>query len=299
MQQAARVVPQVEHQALHLPLLEQALEVLHHALGGSLLELRDADPGIARLDHLRFHALHADHRAGQRDHQRRALALARDGERDLRVRLAAHLLHGRVVELDDQVARLDAGLERRRVLDRRDHLDEAVLHPDLDAEAAELALRADLQLFERLRIEIGRMRVEPREHAVDRLGDQLLVLDRLDVVGLDGAEHLGEGAQLLDRQSRAPGPLGDRLEIQADEDARDRAEDDEADAAKLAVHRVSLISGAYFNLTQRSGSKARPKCRSSKYKPVSSLPPLDPVVAIASPAATASPTCLSSDSLLA
>jgi len=45
---------------------------------------------------------------------------------------------------------------------------------------------ADLQLLERFLIEVGGMRVEARQHAVDRLGDELLVLDRLDVVGLDG-----------------------------------------------------------------------------------------------------------------
>ena len=98
-----------------------------------------------------------------------ALALAEDRQRDLGVRLAAHALDGlverhaldrRVVELDDQVAGLDAGAERGRVLDRRDDLDEAVFHADLDAEAAEPALRADLQLLEGFLVEVGRMRVE-------------------------------------------------------------------------------------------------------------------------------------------
>src|SRR5207253_7380953 len=81
-----------------------------------------------------------------------------------------------------------------------DLLDEAVFHADLYAEAAELALRADLQLLERFLIEVGGMRVEARQHAVDRLGDELLVLDRLDVIGLDGAERSEEHTSEL--QSR-------------------------------------------------------------------------------------------------
>ncbi len=43
------------------------------------------------------------------------------------------------------------------------------------------------------------MRVEAGQHAVDRLGDQLLVFHRLDVVLLDRTEDFSECAQLLDR----------------------------------------------------------------------------------------------------
>ena len=43
------------------------------------------------------------------------------------------------------------------------------------------------------------MRVQTGQHAGDRLLHQLAILDRLDVVGLDGAEHLGELADLLQR----------------------------------------------------------------------------------------------------
>jgi hypothetical protein len=44
------------------------------------------------------------------------------------------------------------------------------------------------------------MRVEARQHAVDRFLEELLVLDRLDVVALDAAEHLAEEAQVVDRE---------------------------------------------------------------------------------------------------
>ena len=86
------------------------------------------------------------------------------------------------------------------------------------------------------------MRVEAGQHAVDGLGDQLLVLHRLDVVRLDRAEHLGEGAQLLDRQRRAAGAVGDGLEIQAHQDPGDGAQEDQSDVPKLALHKPVFIS---------------------------------------------------------
>ena len=115
---------------------------------------------------------------------------------------------------------LDPGARRGRVVDRRDDLDEAVFHADFDAEPAELALRPDLQFAERLLVEIRRMRIESRQHAVDRFGDELLVLDRLDVVALDAAEDFGERAQLFDRAAAQHRfALGDRREIEADQHA--------------------------------------------------------------------------------
>ena len=114
-----------------------------------------------------------------------------------------------VVELDDEVAGLDARAVGGRVLDGADHLDEAVFHADFDAEPAELALGADLQLLERFGVEVGRVRIQAGQHAVDGFGDQLLVVDRLDVVALDAAEDLGEGTQFLDRQRPGSVPLRD------------------------------------------------------------------------------------------
>ena len=76
---------------------------------------------------------------------------------DLGVDRAAHLLdglverealHRLVIEMGDDVARQDAGLGRRRIVDRRHHLDQAVLHRDFDAEAAELAAGLHLHVAE-------------------------------------------------------------------------------------------------------------------------------------------------------
>ena len=56
--------------------------------------------------------------------------------------------------------------------------------------------------LKRLLVEVLRVRVEPGDHAGDGVGDQLLLVDRLDVVALDHAEHGGELLQLLQRQRR-------------------------------------------------------------------------------------------------
>src|SRR5665213_3448815 len=113
---------------------------------------------ISDADELRLHRLHLDDRALQR-HVERILALALDDELDRAVDRTAHLLdrvveaHARdrlAVDGDDEVAGLKAGLGCRRVVDRRHHLDEAVLHRHLDAEAAEFAPHLDLHVGEAL-----------------------------------------------------------------------------------------------------------------------------------------------------
>ncbi len=124
---------------------------------------------------------------------------------DLGVDQPAHLLdrlvereplHRLAVEMGDDVVGHDAGLVRGRVVDRGDHLDQAVLHRDLDAEPAELAAGLHLHVAEALGVHVARMRIEPGEHAVDRRFDQLGVLGLLDVVGAHPLEHVAEQAEL-------------------------------------------------------------------------------------------------------
>jgi hypothetical protein len=80
------------------------------------------------------------------------------------------------------------------------------------------------------------VRVEPREHAGDGLLHELLVVHRLDVVGLDRAEHVGELADFLERD----GALGvaERVGRNADTDqhAGDRADADQTRRTKPACH---------------------------------------------------------------
>src|SRR5690606_15471093 len=228
----------------------------------------------AVVEHLRLDRLDLDDVAHDRHDDRRRLALARNRQDDLRLGLAPHHLDrfterqplgGRGVDLDDQVARLDAGPGRRGVLDRGDHLDEAVLGADLDAQPAELALRADLEFPERVGVQVGRVRIEPRQHAADRLGDELAIGDRLDVVRLDCAEDLGELLELVQGEPGNLVPLRDRIDADTDQHAGESADANEAELPELALHLLSVRAarGRNGNLVaagSRGGCDAEGAC---------------------------------------
>ena len=212
--------------------------MLHQVLAGVLLELGHSDPPVAGLDQLGLHALHANDVAREGDLERLRLALPQDGEADVRFGLAAHALDRLVqahaldrgvVDLDDEIPGLQPGAKCRRVLDRRHDLDEPFFHADLDAEAAELALRAHLELAERVLVQISGVWIEPGQHAADRFRDELLVLHRLDVARFDRAEHFGEGAQLIDRKRETRRfALRHRGEVQAEQDSCQHADQHQA-----------------------------------------------------------------------
>ena len=189
--------------------------------GGLLVELGEPDIADVVAFHLRAHRAHADDVARDRHLDRLVLALAHDGELDLGIHRAAHLLdrlvqgealHLLAVELRDDVVGHDAGLGGGRLVDRRHHLDQAVFHGDLDAEPAEFAAGLHLHVPEALRIHVAGMRVEPGQHAVDRVLDQLAVVRLLDVVGAHALEHVAEQIEL------PVGVGGGRLGARTDED---------------------------------------------------------------------------------
>ena len=119
LQHAARIVAQVQHHALDVwILLVQGRDLRGHVVDGRFLELRHAQPGVARLDHLRLHALLMDFLARDGEGQRLRFILAGNGQRHLGARFAAHALdavvqadafHGLAIEACDQVSGLDAG----------------------------------------------------------------------------------------------------------------------------------------------------------------------------------------------
>ena len=137
--------------------------------------------------------------------------LALDLEGDRGIDRAAHLVDGLVqvealdrlvVDMGDDVVGEDAGAGGRRLVDRRDDLDEAVFHRDLDAEAAELAAGLHLHVAEALGIHVARMRIEGGQHAVDGRFDELGLFGLLDVIRTDLFENVAEKAELPVRISR-------------------------------------------------------------------------------------------------
>ncbi len=94
--------------------------------------------------------------------------------------------------LGDDVICHHAGLGRRSIVDRRNDLDQTVLHGDLDAETAELAARLHLHVAEAVRIHVTRMRIEAGQHAVDRRFDELAVVRLFDVISAHALEHVAE-----------------------------------------------------------------------------------------------------------
>ena len=177
---------------------------------------------------------------------------------------ALHLL---AVELRDDVVRHDAGFRGGRLVDRRDDLDEAVFHRDLDAEPAELALGLHLHVAEVLRVHVARMRVEPVEHPVDRLLDQLRIVGLLDVVGAHALEHVAEQIEL------AVGVRGGGLRAGPQDQPRLRGEErdrnasgcaEEHQGSRLAYHprTFSLLVTAHQGL----GSTGVPSLRNSIYR---------------------------------
>ena len=207
VEQAARIVAEVDDIALEIrtELLLQVLDRLLQIGGGLLVEGGDADIADVVALGVVLHRVDVDHVARDLDVERILGALAHDGERDRRIDRPAHLLHRLLqgeaenlllVEMGDEIAAHQAGARGGGILDRRDHLDDAILHRDLDAEAAEFAAGLHLHVAEMLRVEIGRMRVERGQHAVDRRLDQLGIVGLLDIVRAHALQDLAEQVEL-------------------------------------------------------------------------------------------------------
>jgi hypothetical protein len=135
VEQSARVVAQVEHEAADrrvLALLGEILEHVGEVVDGVLLERADPHVRVARLEKPPGHRLDLHHVAADRELLGRVEALAEDLDLDLAALLAAHQLHrleqrhvlGAAARLgpvlgyvgradrDDAVARVHAGVER-------------------------------------------------------------------------------------------------------------------------------------------------------------------------------------------
>src|ERR1700704_4022757 len=289
IQQPARIVAQIDDIALELlgrNLRRDVGDRLLEAVGGLLVERRDADvTDVFALD-LRAHRAHPDDVAHDRHLERLVEALAHDLEADLGVDLAAHLfdgliegeaLDGFVVEMGDDVAGANARLGGRSLVDRRHDLDQALFLRDLDAQPAELAARLDLPVAEALRVHVARMRIEPVEHPVDGRLDQLGVVRLFDIVRAHPFEDVAEQTELAvgirprrlgARADRRHGRLGRK---QGHGGACRRAHENQE---SLAHHpRTFSLSGVAHH---GFGSAGDPSLRNSIYS-IGGLEPAAPV----------------------
>jgi hypothetical protein len=125
------------------------------------------------------------------------------------------------VDFYDLIAGLEAPAIRRRILDRGNHRQRAVLDGDFDTESAETAARLDLEIAVEVGRQVRAMRIERSQHPADRAVDQALGRDRLDVVFLHDCEHARERVELLVGvvRERLRAPHGDLLQ---DQETRDQ-----------------------------------------------------------------------------
>ena len=145
-------------------------------------------------------------RARDGDVERIVEALTLNGDGDVRAGIAAHQVHRIVqrhvlgvlaVDRRDLVAGENAGLRRRRAVDRCHDIDGAVVLRHFQAEAAELTAEVGLECLELLLRIVGGMRVQGLDHALDRGLDQFRVGLLVDIVGEDALENIAEEIELL------------------------------------------------------------------------------------------------------
>ena len=207
-------------------------------VSGKAVDVDDAD---AVLD-FPLHRTELDPLADKADVERLVAAGPDDAQLHAGPWRALHLLDRFVereaveqlaIDVRDVVAGLEAGAPRGRVLHRRNDLHRAVLDADGDPEAAVIAVRGRLQHVEVGRFGVGRMRVERREHAVDRALDQGVVVDLVDILrlhplidaherlellvigGVRGGERAGRHRQQASAPTRASGGSSLRVRFMA------------------------------------------------------------------------------------
>ena len=176
LEQAARVVAQVKHEAFEMTVLGQFVEILREILGRALLELRDADVAHLVVELLHLDGLRLDEGSDEREVERLVGAFAGHDELDLGVGLTAHELDGRIeghvryrlaVDARDDVACTHACACGGRVVDRGDDANARGVLRHFKPEAAERALSAFSHVLVALDVEEARVRIETAHHAVD------------------------------------------------------------------------------------------------------------------------------------
>ncbi len=150
LQDAARVVTKVHNEAQQFAFCGQFVEGLHHFFAGAALELRNPNVPVTLFQRAVANARHLNHFTNDRHLLRLRDAFAQNRQLDFTAGLATHRLdrlaerhafHRFVVELDDQVARLDAGSLGGRIVHGADDLDETVFHAHFQSQSAVVAGR--------------------------------------------------------------------------------------------------------------------------------------------------------------
>ena len=162
------------------------------------------------------HGTDADNIARDGNFQRFVLAFAQHGEGDVGALLPAHALnrlgqcqsqHRLVIQMRDQIIGQHARALGRRVVDRRDHLDQPLINGDFNAKPAKLAARLYLHVFKALGRQIGRMRVERGQHAGQRRLDQLFVAWRIDIFRAHAFQNIAKQRELLVKRQLVAVPV--------------------------------------------------------------------------------------------
>ena len=174
--------------------------------------------------------------------ERLRTVFAHDRQNDLGAGFTAHQRHGFIeglpfdldaVKTDDQVASLQTGLVGRCSVYGCDHPDHTVFQRDFKTQTAKLPMRVDIHFPIGLGVQVYRMGIQPPQHAFDRIIEQLTVRYVFDVVGLDLAENLSKGLEVLHRQNdRVGGALG----VHRMTDTRDQPENHTDQGSGQGLH---------------------------------------------------------------
>ena len=99
--------------------------------------------------------------------------------------------------MGDEIPRLDTRVIRRRAVDGRDDLHEALFLRDLDPQTAEFAACLDAHVGRVIGRQVAGMRIKRGEHPVDRRLDQFARVHLFDILRADAFEDVAEQVQLL------------------------------------------------------------------------------------------------------
>ncbi len=212
VEQSAGIAAQIDHQRLH-PRLGERIDRVTQLERRLLAEDRQCDVPHPAVEQQRvLHRMNENVPTRERVFDRCRDAGTLNGEPDDGPRCAAKKIprvldrepaHSLAIDLDDSIAGLNAGGQRRSTGQRRDDRDPAVAHVDLRADARVFAGRPLVQRRQHFGRQISAVRiVEIAHHAVDRVEVQRRIAERVHVLVRHALEHLVEQMRAVHRRVR-------------------------------------------------------------------------------------------------